>query len=104
MIGPQIYFCSSYAVSTEYMQYMYHGVGLAAGDVCGSQRTVAVCFWWERGGAPVNTETCSYAIPGYWGGDWMAGPIMHAWVTDSLNPWAPKTIFNYRFTRIHPAI
>jgi|GEM_PF-3115927 len=105
MIGPQIYICSSYAVSTEYMQYMYHGVGLAAGDVCDGLRTVAVCFWWERGGVSVNTETCSYATPGgYWGGDWIQGPVMHAWITDSLNPWAPKTIFNYRFTRISPAI
>jgi len=101
-IGPQAFWGSSYAYSIEHWQAYYTGVAKAAANIYNGQRIVQVCFWWSRGGNPVSSTTCSTASTPN-GGQWVAGPEVQDWIWDSPNPFAPKTIFNMKTLRIHPA-
>lgn len=100
-ISPLAVWGSSYATSTETMQLYYTDRAKAAGNVYSGKRIIQVCFQYTRGGAAVSGNYCSNAVArsGY---DWIPGPEVSHGVWDSLNPNAPKTIFNISTVRINP--
>lgn len=101
-VGPQATWDSSYAISTETVQLHYSGKAKAAANIYSGQRIVQVCIWYTRGGVVISSKVCSNATssPGYW----VAGPEARTSAWDSLDPGAPKTIFNITTARINPAI
>lgn len=101
-IGPMATWGSSYAISTETAQLRYNGKAKAGGNVYSGKRIIKVCFWYSRGGDPVSSTYCSTASSA--GSGWQPGSEVTHGVWDSLNPWAPVTIFNIRTTRINPDI
>lgn len=99
-IAPYAVWGSSYATSTETAQLKYTGKAKAGGNVYSGKRIIQVCIWYTRGGAQVGSKVCSNATPP--GAAWKAGPEKTVSVLDSLNPVAPKTIFNISTSRIAP--
>ena len=91
---------SSYAWSQEVAQFFYKGYGRAGGNVStGNSRIVRVCIWFTRGTSKSPTK-CSDAI--FSGGRYSPGPEVQVAFSDTLNPYAGQTKFNYRFSRIDP--
>lgn len=101
-VSPQAEWGMSYARSKEIAWVRYVGTAKAAGNVYAGQRIVGVCIWYTRSGEKVSNETCSHANSR--GTYWVSGPVMIVETWDSINPNAPKTIFNIRTTRINPNI
>jgi|GEM_PF-2991433 len=91
---------SSYAHSTEHIQYVYKGVGRATANVYQGQRITRVCFWWSRGGTPVTGQTCSNASKHE--NTWHPGPEVMAGTYDRQEPYVRVTTFNIKTTRIAP--
>lgn len=100
-ISPFAAWGSSYAISTEVAQIRYDGKAKAAANVFEGKRIIQVCFWYSRGGSNVSSMKCSNATSS---NRWYAGPEVTHSVYDSLNPWAPKTIFHIQTARIDPTI
>lgn len=100
-VAPQAVWGSSYAISTETVQLYYSGKAKAAGNVYQGKRIIRVCFWYTRGGKAVSSEKCS-AARDVGGNRWAPGAEVTDGVWDSLNPVAPKTVFQIRTTRINP--
>lgn len=100
-IIPQITWGASYAISTEWWSQLgYDGKARAAANIYSGKRIVQVCMWYTRGGAAVSGTVCSTA--NYLAGTWSAGPEATISVWDSLDPFAPPTIFNVSTVRINP--
>jgi hypothetical protein len=94
---------SSYAISTETLQFFYDGKAKAAGNVFAGLRIIQVCIWYTRAGAGVvGAKVCSNANPNT--GVWRPGPEVRTSATDSINPFDPHTVFNISTTRINPGI
>lgn len=91
---------SSYAYSTEILQLGYQGYAKAGANVYSGLRIVEVCFWYTRGGVRLTPTTCSDA---YFNGGWNAGAEVQRGVDDTLDPWAPQTVFNISTARIDPS-
>jgi len=102
VITPMITWGSSYAISSEFAQLRYTGIAKAAANVFNGLRIIEVCFWYSRGGTNVSSPRCSEAVSN--GSAWRSGPEVSGSVWDSLNPGAPKTIFNISTYRIPPQI
>ena len=100
-IMPMATWGTSYAISTETLQLHYESKTLAAGNVYQGKRIIQVCSWYTRGGEKVSSKKCSGARNM---GDnrWVAGVKVTDGVWDSLDPFAPKTIFNFETSRINP--
>jgi hypothetical protein len=93
---------SSYAYSNEVLQFFYTGRAKAAGNVYQNLRIVQVCIWYSRGSVAVSSTVCSFASSDT--GTWLPGPEVSVSATDSLDSYAPHTIFNIQTGRINPAI
>ena len=93
---------TSYATSTETAQLYYTGKAKAAGNIYGGKRIIQVCFWYTRGTTWVSSKYCSNAVPNGLGTSWLPGPEVSHGVWDSLNPVAPKTVFNISRVLINP--
>lgn len=92
-------FGSSYASSTERLQWFYDGVAYASGkkdfsNGIGTVRVIQVCFKYTRGGVDVIGWQCSNAKPGP---AFAPGPVVKKTATDTLNPVAPQTEFRYSY-------
>lgn len=100
-IMPMATWGTSYAISTETLQLYYESKTLAAGNVYQGKRYIQVCSWYTRDGKALTSKKCSGARNM---GDnrWVAGTKLTDGVWDSLNPLAPKTIFNITTTKINP--
>lgn len=99
-MSPMATWGTSYAISTETAQLYYTGKAKAGANIYDGKRIIQVCFWYSRGSSNVSSEYCSHA--GTNGLSWWAGPEVTHGVWDSVDPWAPPTIFNIRTTRISP--
>lgn len=99
---PQDAWGSSYAISRELAWVRYVGTARAAGNIYGGQRITGVCIWYTRNGAMKSYKGCSYASSN--GRSWAAGPVTIVETWDTIDPNAPKTIFNIQTTRINPNI
>lgn len=95
------HFGSSYASTTEYVQYWYTGKAYASGKADFSvpgkpsyQRVTEVCFKYTREGKDVIGWRCSRVTLGP---TWSPGDVVSETVRDTLNPVAPKTIFRYSY-------
>lgn len=93
---------SSYAYSSEFIQFFYTGRAKAAANVYLGLRIVMVCIWYSRNNAPVSSTVCSYANSDT--GTWIGGPEVSVGATDSLDPNAPRTYFNIQTGRLNPNI
>ena len=93
---------TSYAYSSESFQFFYTGKAKAAGNVYQNLRIVQVCIWYSRGSSKVSATACSIASSNT--GAWLPGSEVSVSVTDTLNPFAPQTIFNIQTTRISPLV
>lgn len=102
LITPQATWGSSYATSTETAQLYYTGRAKAAANVYSGKRIVSVCFWYSRGGTRLIPNQCSNARTS--GSRWVAGPEVSKGVWDTLDPDAPRTIFNISTMRIGPGV
>lgn len=92
---------SSYAISSEYLEIYYRGKAKAAGNVYDGKRIVKVCIWYTRGGEMKSDQKCSSAAQ-MGTGLWAPGAEVITTTWDSINPVAPKTIFQIQTTRINP--
>lgn len=101
-IAPMATWGSSYAISTETAQLRYTGKAKAAANIYSGKRIIEVCFWYSRGTQNVSSPRCSNAKVS--GSTWYAGPEVSGSVWDSLDPNAPRTIFNISTYRIDPQI
>lgn len=101
-VTPQDAWGSSYAISRELAWVRYVGTARAAGNIYGGQRITGVCIWYTRNGAMKSYKGCSYASSN--GRSWAAGPVTIVETWDTIDPNAPKTIFNIQTTRINPNI
>ena len=99
-IFPEATWGSSYAISTETVQLYYSGKAKAAGNVYSNKRIIQVCIWYTRDGVMKSDKVCSNAVST--GNGWASGPEVRTGAWDSLNPWAPPTIFNISTVRISP--
>jgi len=98
---PQITWGSSYAISTEWWNQLgYDGKAKADANIFSGKRIIQVCMWYTRGGAMVSEKLCSNAAST--GGSWLSGPVVTMSVWDSLDPNAPRTIFNFSKAEINP--
>lgn len=92
---------TSYAYSKEYVQLFYQGHAFAAANVYEGKRITQVCFWWTHGSSSSkqHCSTASYVESVGW-----RPPSREtvALSTDSLNPWAPQTVFHIQTARIPP--
>ena len=92
---------TSYAYSKEYVQFFYQGHAFAAANVYDGKRITQVCFWWTHGSSSSkqHCSTASYTEQSGW-----RPPSREtvALSTDSLNPWAPQTVFHIQTVRIPP--
>ena len=93
---------SSYAISTEIVQLYFSGKARAAANVYNGKRIIQVCIWYTRGGEMKSPKVCSTATSS--GTFWSPGPEVTTGAWDSLNPWAPPTIFNISTVRIDPRV
>lgn len=103
-VSPMAAWGSSYAISTEWWSQLgYDGKAKAAANVYNGLRIIQVCIWYTRAGEGiVGPKICSDA-----GGTcsyWAPGPEVRESVWDSLNPFAPPTVFNIQTVRILPQI
>lgn len=98
-ISPRTVWGNSFAYSVEQIQLGYVGYAYAAANIYNGQRMVQVCFNYTRGGVMVTPNVCSTAS---FNGGWNAGAETTYGLSDSLNPWAPQTIFNISTVRIDP--
>ena len=81
----------------------YDGKAKAAANVFGTLRIIQVCMWYTRDGeGVVGPKMCSNADSST--GFWRPGPEVRESVWDSLNPFAPPTIFRVSTVRINPGI
>lgn len=103
MVVPYADWGASYAHSTETLQLHYTGKAYAAANVYGGKRIVQVCIWYTRGDNTVSDTACSTAISTS-GTHWNPGSVATTSCWDSLNPFAPATIFNISTVRIDPTI
>jgi len=101
-VTPQDAWGSSYAISRELAWVRYVGTARAAGNIYGGQRITGVCIWYTRNGAMKSYKGCSYASSN--GRSWAAGLVTIVETWDTIDPNAPKTIFNIQTTRINPNI
>lgn len=101
-ITPQATWGASYAISTETLQLYYSGKAKAAGNVYSNKRIIQVCIWYTRDGVMKSAKVCSNA--GTTNGYWSSGPEVTTGAWDTLDPWAPPTIFNISTVRINPNI
>ncbi len=99
-INPHAIWGASYAYSWHVNSVTYRGYALAAGNVYRGLRIVRVCFWYTRNGKPVSNKVCAKAI--FRDGFWVKGPEATGLANDSLDPDAPRTIFNIETARIDP--
>ena len=102
LVTPMATWGSSYAISTETLQLYYSGKAKAAANVYNGKRIIQVCIWYTRGGAMKSAKVCSNATSS--GTYWSSGSEVRTGAWDSLNPWAPPTIFNISTVRINPLI
>lgn len=91
---------SSYAISTETLQFFYDGKAKAAANVFDGKRIIQVCIWYTRGLEVVSAKVCSTA--NFLAGAWNPGPEVRVSTTDSLDPNAPVTTFRISTIRINP--
>lgn len=103
-VSPMATWGSSYAISSEWWSQLgYDGKAKAAANVYSGLRIIQVCIWYTRAGEGiVGPKICSYA-----GGTcsyWAPGPEVRESVWDSLDPFAPPTVFNIQTARILPQI
>jgi hypothetical protein len=101
-IVPQVSWGNSYAYSTEAWQLYYTGHALAAGNVYQNKRIIQVCIWYTRGTSVVGAKKCSNASSN--GSSWSSGSDVETNAWDTLDPFAPPTVFNISTTRINPNI
>ena len=92
---------SSYATSTEYVQFFYKGLAKAAGNVYYNQRIIKVCISYSNPGNSSPT-VCSSASSN--GGSWTAGSERSVTFADNLSLNWPQTTFNVTTTRINPNV
>jgi len=101
-ISPMATWGSSYALSTEEWQWWYHGRAKAAGNIYSGKRIVQVCIWYTRGQAVISPRVCSNADDNYY--CWAPGPEVTTECTDTIDPFAPPTVFNFTVARIDPNV
>ena len=95
---------ASYAISTEWWSQLgYDGKAKAAANLYAGLRIIQVCIWYTRDGeGVVGAKVCSNAnSPNC---VWVPGPEKTTSAWDSLNPFAPPTVFNISTVRISPGI
>jgi hypothetical protein len=90
---------TSFAYSTELNYVDYRGNGKAGANVSNGKRIVEVCFWWTRTDGYRSSTTCSDAN---FNGGWVPGPEVIGWGKDTLDSYAPPTIFHISTVRIDP--
>lgn len=90
---------SSYAFSQEQAYVSYIGHAKAAANVYEGLRIVRVCFWWTQA-ERTSVTTCADAT--FSGGSWYASGEVTGSFNDSLDTYAPQTIFNIQTSRIDP--
>ena len=90
---------SSYAFSNEVHYTSYIGYGKAGANVYNGERIVRVCFWWTQA-ERTSATTCADAT--FSGGSWYASDEVTSTFDDSLDTYAPQTIFNIQTSRIDP--
>jgi hypothetical protein len=102
-ITPMATWGASYAISTEWWSQLgYDGKAKAAANIWNGLRIIKVCMWYTRGGVVVAAQVCSTASSPW--GTWLPGPEKTMSVWDSLDPFAPPTVFNFSITRINPGV
>lgn len=101
-ILPQVAWGYSYAYSFEAWSLYYTGHALAAGNVYQNKRIIQVCIWYTRGTSVVGSKVCSNATSN--GSSWSSGSDVTTSAWDTLDPFAPPTIFNISTSRINPNI
>lgn len=101
-VTPQMTWGSSYAISTETAQIRYDGKAKAAANVYVDKRIIQVCTWYTRDGVQKGDKVCSNATSD--GFRWYAGTEKTTWCWDDVNPFAPKTLFNFSLARINPNV
>jgi hypothetical protein len=99
-VSPMITWGASYAISTEWWSQLgYDGRAKAAANLYSGKRIVQVCIWYTReGDGVVGAKVCSNASSP--SGTWLPGPEVTTSAADSLNPFAPHTVFNFSTVRI----
>lgn len=102
VVSPMATWGESYAISWEDWQWWYHGKAKAAANVYSGKRIIQVCIWYTRGGAVISAKVCSNATNS--NGYWVAGPEKRTECTDTLDPFAPPTVFNFTTARINPDV
>ena len=102
-ITPEVAWGASYAISTEWWSQLgYDGKAKAAANIFAGQRIIQVCYWYTRGGQLVSAIYCSNATSN--GVAWAPGGEVTSAVWDSLDPFAPQTIFHVDTARINPGV
>jgi hypothetical protein len=101
-VSPMVTWGSSYAITTEDWQWWYHGRAKAAANVYDGKRIIQVCIWYTRGADRISPKVCSNATDN--SGYWVAGPEKTTECTDTIDPFAPPTVFNISTARIDPLI
>jgi len=90
---------SSYAFSQEQAYVSYIGHAKAGGNVYNGERIVRVCFYWTQA-ARTSPKTCANAT--YSEGTWFPSGEVSSTFNDSLDTYAPQTVFNIETGRINP--
>ncbi|MBM7473783.1 hypothetical protein [Curtobacterium herbarum] len=102
VIQPLADWGSSYARSSEYVQYFYKGTAKAAANVFSGKRIVQVCIQYTRSGKGVADKRCSNAKSN--GSSWSAGAEAVSYAADAAYVTGPRTVFNISTSRIDPGI
>lgn len=77
----------------------YIGYAKAGANVYNGQRIVRVCFWWTQAGRRSATTRANATFSG---GSWYASGEVRSTFNDSLDTYAPQTVFNIQTSRIDP--
>jgi len=92
---------TSYAKNTETLQFKYTGRARAMANIYDGQRVIQAKFKYSRDGSDLTSWVTSNAAPRS-PCSWAAGSEASKSINDTVNPVAPKTLFNYSFTYVAP--
>lgn len=99
---PQKTWGSSYATSTESLQYWFTLRVKAAGNVFNGKRYVKVCAWYQQGEHVASETICSSASSS--GTSWSPGGEESLTIMDNLSLNWPQTVLWTSVTTINPNI
>lgn len=89
---------TSYVQNTEIGYLHYRGIACAMGNIYNQKRVVQASISYTRGKTLLKKAVSSAS----YNGTWNSGGEKTIYVTDSLNPNAPKTHVYYDFYSINP--